>query len=323
VIALVGERLTLHQARFAPRIRLTALQTRISGAADGGRQPAGGGVRAPADGCRGPWWRSSSSASPAGRQRAAGGAPPAATTAAVPASPAPGAAPLAPVVEALGNDVMEAFLRYRQQDASISSACPRLPLGRRSRIATGAAARWAAERFAAPGSPPTPRGATCSWPRRSAAPSWRRPSSAGPPVSPPRCASRRARPSLHTIRTDLLDPEVQFARAWSIARPASCANDAAVRVRRRLRPTEQFYRQAGVTRYQLSPATAARAVGELEEALRADPQCGLASYYAGVLLGELGRIDEAEVHLRAASRRMAPDRRPIDALKTLVGKRKR
>jgi hypothetical protein len=63
-------------------------------------------------------------------------------------------------------------------------------------------------------------------------------------------------------------------------------------------------------------------VQELEEALRIDPQCGLASYYAGVLCGELGRLDEAETHLRAAGRRMTPDRRPIEALKALASKKK-
>jgi len=40
------------------------------------------------------------------------------------------------------------------------------------------------------------------------------------------------------------------------------------------------------------------------------------------LCGDLGRLDEAEAHLRAAGRRLAPDRRPIEALKALAGKKK-
>ena len=62
---------------------------------------------------------------------------------------------------------------------------------------------------------------------------------------------------------------------------------------------------------------------ELEEAVRIDPQCGLAWFYGGQLLGELERWDEAEEWLRRANKLLAPDRRPLEALRELATKRKK
>jgi tetratricopeptide (TPR) repeat protein len=64
-------------------------------------------------------------------------------------------------------------------------------------------------------------------------------------------------------------------------------------------------------------------VAELEEALRIDPKCGLAVFYLGEIHRELGNYPEAEGHLQRAIRMMAPDRRPIEALKILQTRKKR
>ena len=56
--------------------------------------------------------------------------------------------------------------------------------------------------------------------------------------------------------------------------------------------------------------------------MRADPRCGLAWYYLGVIQGKSARPVEAEESLRKAIRLMAPDRRPIDALKELTTRKR-
>jgi hypothetical protein len=68
--------------------------------------------------------------------------------------------------------------------------------------------------------------------------------------------------------------------------------------------------------------SAARPLEELEEAVRADPRCGLAWYYRGVIQAKEGRGGEAEECLRRATRLMSPDRRPIEALKGLTTRRR-
>ena len=54
-----------------------------------------------------------------------------------------------------------------------------------------------------------------------------------------------------------------------------------------------------------------------DEALRRDPGCGLAAFYAGGIERQVGNIAEAEARLRRAIKLMSPDRRPIEALKAL------
>ncbi len=76
-------------------------------------------------------------------------------------------------------------------------------------------------------------------------------------------------------------------------------------------------------RFLISASYASRSLRELVEALRRDPNCGLAELYAGEIHRHLGQTAEAEPHLRRALKLMSPDRRPIDALKALTGERKR
>ena len=56
--------------------------------------------------------------------------------------------------------------------------------------------------------------------------------------------------------------------------------------------------------------------------MRADPRCGLAWYYLGVIQGDGGRRAAAEESLRRAIKLMSPDRRPIEALKELTARKR-
>ena len=78
-----------------------------------------------------------------------------------------------------------------------------------------------------------------------------------------------------------------------------------------------------MTRFTWSPPLASQALKELQEALRLDPNCGLAAFYAGEIHRQLGNRDDAENYLRRAIKLMSPDRRPIDALKRCRRSRKR
>lgn len=255
-----------------------------------------------------------------------------------PPAPAPAPPPPAPATapesvepaaaETLGDEVMQAVLRYRQQDSFDFFGLPEeadspaiddrfLEL----------AARFAPSRFASP--------ALAAYAERArdlflaAARSYAEladSESRGGLIFRRKTLREQAarRPAQHAIRTDLLDPEVQFRKGRE--------HFAAGRLREAIQqfefaadcdPQNGLYRaELAWARVRHAPGAAVRAVQELEEALRIDPQCGLASYYAGILCGDLGRLAEAEAHLRAAGRRLAPDRRPIEALKALAGKKK-
>ena len=75
-------------------------------------------------------------------------------------------------------------------------------------------------------------------------------------------------------------------------------------------------------RFLISSSYAGRSLRELAEALRRDPNCGLAEYYAGEIHRRQGQAAEAEPHLRRALKLMSPDRRPIDALKALAERKR-
>jgi hypothetical protein len=127
------------------------------------------------------------------------------------------------------------------------------------------------------------------------------------------------------IKTDLLDSEAQFKKGYALVEAG------------KYREAIQYLEfaadcdpQNGVYRAELawcrilwSPAQSTQALKELQEALRLDPNCGLAAYYAGEISRQLGNWDDAENYLRRAIKLMSPDRRPIDALKTLSSERKR
>jgi tetratricopeptide (TPR) repeat protein len=137
---------------------------------------------------------------------------------------------------------------------------------------------------------------------------------------------RAQKPSTFGIKTDLLDPEVQY-RKGRAAMDAGKFREAILLLEfaSDCDPQNGLYRaELAWSRFQAAPATAApQALTDLDEALRIDPKCGLAVFYLGEIQGETGNYEAAEWHLQRAIKMMAPDRRPIDALKTLQARKKR
>lgn len=127
------------------------------------------------------------------------------------------------------------------------------------------------------------------------------------------------------VETDLLDAEKQFqdgldlVAAGDLERAFTQLEFAAD-----LNPQNAIYRsELAFCRYGLDPiANAAQAVEDLRDAIRLDSQCGPALYYTGEILRCEGRLDEAEVFLKRSLKPMAPDRRPVDALRALAQERK-
>jgi len=127
------------------------------------------------------------------------------------------------------------------------------------------------------------------------------------------------------IKTDLLDSEAQFKKGLALAEAGK--HREAIQLLEFAAdcdPQNGIYRaELAWCRFSLSAAHANQALKELKEALRLDPNCGLAAYYAGEIERQLGHPEEAEGHLRRAIKLMSPDRRPIEALKALSGERRR
>lgn len=135
----------------------------------------------------------------------------------------------------------------------------------------------------------------------------------------------RKAPSMHQIKTDLLDSEAQF-RKGKAALEAGRHKEALMLLEfaADCDPQNSLYAaELAWCRFLNSSAAAPKAIQELQETLRRDPNCGLAAYYAGEIERQVGNHDEAESHLRRAIKLMSPDRRPIDALKTLSTERRR
>jgi hypothetical protein len=127
------------------------------------------------------------------------------------------------------------------------------------------------------------------------------------------------------IKTDLLDAEAQYKKGKALL-DADKPRDALVLLEFAADCDPQNGTYAAETawcRFVVSSAYADRSLRELAEALRIDANCGLAELYAGEIHGRLGHAAEAEAHLRRALKLMSPDRRPIDALKALIGEQKR
>jgi len=127
------------------------------------------------------------------------------------------------------------------------------------------------------------------------------------------------------IKTDLLDSEAQFKKGRSLMEQGKY-KDAVVLLEfaADCDPQNSLYAaELAYCRFLLSPAQASQAIRDLQETLRRDPSCGLAAYYAGEISRETGFYEDAENYLRRAIKLMSPDRRPIDALKNLSTARKR
>jgi hypothetical protein len=127
------------------------------------------------------------------------------------------------------------------------------------------------------------------------------------------------------IKTDLLDSEAQFKRGRALMEQGK-HKDAVVLLEfaADCDPQNSLYAaELAYCRFLLSSAHASQAIKELQETLRRDPACGLAAYYAGEISRETGFYEDAESYFRRAIKLMSPDRRPIDALKNLSTARKR
>jgi len=122
------------------------------------------------------------------------------------------------------------------------------------------------------------------------------------------------------IETDLLDPEVQYRKGRALMAEGNYREALEqIGYASDLDPQNGNYRaELAYCRYLFNPQTAGPiAISELAKALRIDPRAGLAYFYQGEILKAMDLIDEAREAYRRAIRPMAPDRRPIDALRTL------
>jgi len=127
------------------------------------------------------------------------------------------------------------------------------------------------------------------------------------------------------IKTDLLDSEAQFKKGKALL-DAGKPKEALVLLEfaSDCDPQNSLYAsELAYCRFLHSSALNPKALRELQEVLRRDPSCGLAAYYAGEIHRQLGNRADAEDFLRRASKLMAPDRRPLDALRLLAGDKRK
>lgn len=138
--------------------------------------------------------------------------------------------------------------------------------------------------------------------------------------------ARRPAAESFAIKTDLLDSELQFKKGLALMQAGKPREaEMLLEFAADCDPTNSLYAaELAHCRVLNSPGsaiTARRALKDLEETLRRDPNCGLAALYAGEIAGEIGEREVAENHLRRAIKLMSPDRRPIEALKALSARR--
>jgi Flp pilus assembly protein TadD len=127
------------------------------------------------------------------------------------------------------------------------------------------------------------------------------------------------------METDLLDAQKQFEEGIQLAKADNFEKALnQLEFAADLDPQNPRYRsELAFCRFRLDPdANARKALEELTEATRLDPQCGIALFYTGEILRNAGRLDEAEVFLKRSLKPMAPDRRPVEALRALNQERK-
>lgn len=121
------------------------------------------------------------------------------------------------------------------------------------------------------------------------------------------------------IKTDLLDSEAQFKKGQALLEQGKYKEAVLLlEFASDCDPQNGLYAaELAYCRFLVSSAHASQALRELQETLRRDPTCGLAAYYAGEISRETGFYEDAESYFRRAIKLMSPDRRPIDALKNL------
>jgi tetratricopeptide (TPR) repeat protein len=123
------------------------------------------------------------------------------------------------------------------------------------------------------------------------------------------------------IKTDLLDPEVQYRKGKALL-DADRYKEALTFLEFAADCDAQnstYGAELAWCRFLHSPNTAgAASMTALRDIMRIDPESGLAVYYAGEIARRRGDAREAEPLLRKACKMLAPDRRPVEALKLLL-----
>jgi tetratricopeptide (TPR) repeat protein len=122
------------------------------------------------------------------------------------------------------------------------------------------------------------------------------------------------------IKSNLLDSETQFAKGIALMKQGKYAEALEfLQFAHDCEPQKGVYRaELAYCRYRKAPEFEAKtAIDALRETVRIDPDCGLAYYYAGLIHADNAEFADAEPLLQRAIKLMAPDRRPIDALKKL------
>jgi tetratricopeptide (TPR) repeat protein len=122
------------------------------------------------------------------------------------------------------------------------------------------------------------------------------------------------------IKSNLLDSETQFAKGMALVKQGKYAEALELlQFAHDCEPQNGLYRaELAYCRYRKAPEFEAKtAIDALRETVRIDPECGLAYYYAGLIHADNAEFAEAEPLLQRAIKLMAPDRRPIEALKKL------
>ena len=127
-----------------------------------------------------------------------------------------------------------------------------------------------------------------------------------------------------SIRTDLLDVTKQFREGMRRKNAGKFLEaQKFLEFAVQCSPERGDYRaELAHCDYLYSPQNKGKANKSLQEAMRLDPSSGLAWFYAGEIYRAEGNLAEAESHYRKACKLMKEDRRPTEALKELLQKRK-
>lgn len=126
------------------------------------------------------------------------------------------------------------------------------------------------------------------------------------------------------IKTDLLDPEVQYRKGKTLL-DAGKFKEALTFLEFAVDCDAQnstYGSELAWCRFLFSPVSnASAAMKSLREIIRIDPEAGGAYYYAGEIARQRGDAPEAEKLLRKAAKLLGGDRRPMESLKLLLTKR--
>jgi tetratricopeptide (TPR) repeat protein len=261
--------------------------------------------------------------------------PPAAAAPAAPSEPEPVPAAAATAralssaeVDAIHNELMQVYLAHRRQDAfDLLGVAEEAALPEIERRFLDFAARHAPERFAVPALAPLAEKARELFLAGARSYGQLADREQRETLLFRRKTLREERSRRPTgpiaIKTDLLDPEAQYRKGMAALEAGKLREAIQLfEFASDCDPQNGLYR-AELARCRFQQNGTQRALTDLEEALRIDPRCGLALLYLGEIQGDLGDFDAAEASLHRAIKMMAPDRRPIEALKELQAKRKK